>query len=527
MGTPATGELRPLANGWEARIRIEGKVRRGFVLAFAGETEARERCTAMAEIAVRLRKAGRVAQVEEILRMAAKSLEARPWQAVLSAVDTLCGGRATPTGGVERTTMKALGKDWRDGELHRRFRDHVATKRESSIQRDGELARLYVDDHIGHLDPADVTLDHCEIVMANIPEKKSGSTRRLVAQYMRRLLQMSVYPLRLRKDNPIPKGWLPRLSNDKAKECLYPDEDRALLACTDVPLIRRLFFGMAAREGGRTDEEASLLWRDVDLERGRISLDENKTSDPRDWELDPGVCRALLAWKARYCPDAETTDRVFVEDGVPLNINRASYHLRRDLRKAGVTREKLFEKSAVRQPIRAHDLRATFVTISLATGKTESWVSDRTGHKSSTMINAYRRKARGWNVGTLDALDLAIPELRPLPHECPTGSIGETISDDVEATKHLESRPIEVSPESDTVMRVAYNKPEPSAEVKSGALTGALDVDSIEAALAAALSGATSAGRWDIVSQLAKELEARRLARSQNVVSLAARRERR
>ena len=51
--------------------------------------------------------------------------------------------------------------------------------------------------------------------------------------------------------------------------------------------------------------------------------------------------------------------------------------------------------------------------------------------------------------------------------------------------------------------------------------------DVVEAALAKALEGAAAACRFDVVAQLAKELEARRMARSENVVDLAARRERR
>jgi hypothetical protein len=45
-------------------------------------------------------------------------------------------------------------------------------------------------------------------------------------------------------------------------------------------------------------------------------------------------------------------------------------------------------------------------------------------------------------------------------------------------------------------------------------------VDDVEAALAKALEGATAAGRFDVVAQLARELEARRLARMGNVVVL-------
>jgi hypothetical protein len=47
------------------------------------------------------------------------------------------------------------------------------------------------------------------------------------------------------------------------------------------------------------------------------------------------------------------------------------------------------------------------------------------------------------------------------------------------------------------------------------------DVDRVEAALAKALEGATAAGRFDVVAQLARELEARRLARAGNVIALS------
>jgi len=44
--------------------------------------------------------------------------------------------------------------------------------------------------------------------------------------------------------------------------------------------------------------------------------------------------------------------------------------------------------------------------------------------------------------------------------------------------------------------------------------------DAVEAALAAGIAGATAAGRFYVVAQLARELEARRFARAGNVVPL-------
>src|SRR5439155_13907056 len=74
-----------------------------------------------------------------------------------------------------------------------------------------------------------------------------------------------------------------------------------------------------------------------------------------------------------------------------------------------------FVASAARGQLRAHDLRATFVTLNLAGGKSEAWIADRTGHRSSQMINRYRRAARtaaDLQLGTLAPLVDAVPDLR-------------------------------------------------------------------------------------------------------------------
>ena len=412
MPRPATGELRPLANGWEARVRIDGKTRKGFaLLASLSAEDAASRCRAMATTAQRLRAAGHADEAPQLLDMAARARPGRPWEAIHAAVDAMCAGSTEAVSSVA-ITFRTFAEQWTGGDLAKRYPDHVKKKR--TADDDAERLKKYVYDIIGDVAIVDVTLDHAEQVMANIPEEKSAGTRKQVAQVVSRVLSLSVYPGRLRASNPIPKGWLPNAKSRKAKECLYPDEDAKLLACPDVPLLRRLAYGFLAREGMRTDELANLEWRDIDLQRGKVNLDHNKTDDPRDWDLDPGVRDALRSWRAVHHPHAAPTDRVFAQAGVPLNVAHLADQLRRDLMRAGITRSQLFERSAVRQPIRAHDLRATFVTVALATGKTETWVADRTGHRSSGMIQAYRRKARTWSglsLGTLAPLSACIPEL--------------------------------------------------------------------------------------------------------------------
>jgi integrase len=164
-----------------------------------------------------------------------------------------------------------------------------------------------------------------------------------------------------------------------------------------VPLEWRMFYGFLHREGTRRSEAGALTWSDIDLDRAVVVLDDNKTNDPRAWALSPGVAEALCAWRelrARNGEDVGDDARVFVdEEGEPISGRMADQY-REHLRAAGITRPVLFEQTKSRQRVRLHDTRATFVTVSLANGKSEAWVQDRTGHKSSTMIAKYRRAAR-------------------------------------------------------------------------------------------------------------------------------------
>lgn len=70
------------------------------------------------------------------------------------------------------------------------------------------------------------------------------------------------------------------------------------------------------------------------------------------------------------------------------------------------------EDSDERQQVRAHDTRSTFITGALANGRSETWVADRTGHRSSVMIQRYRRAVRTFaelGLGELASLAQAIP----------------------------------------------------------------------------------------------------------------------
>jgi integrase len=304
--------------------------------------------------------------------------------------------RRGPTPGA--VTVRQLADRWTSGELAIRYPDHVRAK-----QSDDDASRLAVlCEAVGDVALVDFTLDDAERAQAAIPAGLSTASRRHYCQVLSRLLALAVFPCRLIERSPLPRGWLPRIGKSRAKSFLLPAEDAALLGCIDVPLARRWLYGFLGRTGCRLGEALALEWRHVELDAGYIRIDATKTEHPRRWRARPDVMRALRALRGTARP----TDRVFA----PCSAfeSKLAGIFRADLKLARVTRPELFERSAHRQPIRVHDLRSTFIVLAIVDGRSESWISDRSGHRSSSMIRRYDRDARfvaDLDLGQLGPLD--------------------------------------------------------------------------------------------------------------------------
>lgn len=52
----------------------------------------------------------------------------------------------------------------------------------------------------------------------------------------------------------------------------------------------------------RAGEALALTWTDIDLDRGAVRLDKNKTDAPRAWALSPGVAQALKRYLESHRP---------------------------------------------------------------------------------------------------------------------------------------------------------------------------------------------------------------------------------
>lgn len=311
-----------------ASVIVAPGKRAARALSFLGEnaSAAKAWASTLQELVDALRAAGRSSEIDDKLTLSVQ----------VGADD----------GTSSKKTFKKFAEHWTSGKLHDEYPDHVADKKTA----DDDVSRLekYIYPIIGPLPLADVTLKHAQDVLRRIPAKASRSTRRHVAQLMVRVFNLAVYPSEVLERSPLPRGFLPKVGPRKAGAYLYPDEDRALLACVEtetggVPLVYRVLFGFLARECMRSASEAlSLTWADLDLERGAIRLDTNKTDDPRAWTLDPGVVAALAKWHKLQGKPAKTA-RVFaeIEDAGHLAKKLRELHLPA----AGITRPELFENT--------------------------------------------------------------------------------------------------------------------------------------------------------------------------------------
>jgi len=423
MARQATGHVRCFNGIATARIRITKDAREGFAMpSCKTEAEAAERAQLLAEVAKRMRRADVLPEKARTLLENIAGASPRSLRNALAVAGELIGGELRPQGVPRMPSFGELGEQWTKGELAQRYPDQIRVKRSA----DDDESRLtnYVYPVLKDVPIDQVTLDLCEDVMRRLPSSLAPATRRNVGQLITRILTMAVYPLRLIERSPIPRGFLPAAGKPKALAYLYTREESRLLGCTAVPLPYRLLWGFLTREGMREGEALALTWGDLNLELGAVRLDRNKTDDPRTWALNPSVAGALRVFKQRFRPDAAKTERVFLDpQGRPIVGSGAlglPAMLRSHLVRIGLQRERpeLFTTTAERRRIRVHDLRGTFVTVSLANGRSESWISDRTGHRSSLMIAKYKRIARTFGeleLGDLVPLAQAIPELRDAP----------------------------------------------------------------------------------------------------------------
>ncbi|WP_437604397.1 hypothetical protein [Sorangium sp. So ce590] len=153
------------------------------------------------------------------------------------AIEQLCRGeeRARASG---ETTFAEFAELVVSGRLAEQYPLHVKALRHP------EQYRHKLNHVLGVLGPVPLprlTLDHADRAISMLPGHLEDSSRQGVAKVIHRILALATYPARIIVSNPLPRGWIPKAEDNKAKGSLYPDEDRRLMAAVNMPLSYRIF----------------------------------------------------------------------------------------------------------------------------------------------------------------------------------------------------------------------------------------------------------------------------------------------
>lgn len=409
--------LRKIAGGFGDVMRAGDGRQFRITFATQDKRQAEQRQKALQRVRDSLVKLGRGDEAKALMLHAAKySASDDAFDACVEAAGELPASEAT-----EYQTVQQFGEAWTSGELHKLHSSFVHAKKTSDRDA-GRLAYLYK--VVGAVPLKAFTKKDFIRAMDGIPKTAARpAAKRQYGQVLNRLLNLAVR-LDVIALNPVPRGMLPTVKKDKAFTWLYPAEDAKLMACVDVPLEWRALWGFLDREGCRFHEAAGTPWRDLDLDEGTITIPPERTKNGRglSWDLAPSTVAVLRVLRERT--------KVGPFEGVDPDEDKACELLQAHLRIAGLTRPALLESTPSRQRLRAHDLRATFITLALLAGRSEGWIMQRTGHQSSGQIHGYDHNARNAaRHGQLAPLDVALGLVPAKPAaSAVTGNGGEPVT---------------------------------------------------------------------------------------------------
>jgi integrase len=449
---------------------------------------------------------------------------------------------ATLAAQVTARTTAAAGVETCDG-WHERYLKFCAEQGMSTVQTKRDRWHKWISPTIGAKPPGDVTRDDIENVRDALdeairaynrdgagdgrlaPKTAQNAWSELTVSF-REMVNSKRRDLRTIQADPTQGVQPPERGTDKGKCYPYPSELLAVVSCEDIPRDWREVHAVSAYTYARPGELMVLEWSDVDLDDQRIRITKawdyenervksTKTHESRDIPIEPALLPLLRVMKER----ADGKGLVLPVLAA-FNNNKLAILMRRHFTLAKCNRARLAVRSTAELRLRFRSWRDAGITWSIVRGDDIVKVQRRAGHKliSTTQRYIVEAENRGATFGT---------PFPPLP-ACLVGGIS---SSKRHVTILSASLPVFVVPEkgietgldgaksivqSTTYETASTGISSPNDGIRAPSLTVETDAKTvpatIEDALAGAVGEAARAGRWDVVAQLARELEARRVA---------------
>jgi integrase len=209
---------------------------------------------------------------------------------------------------------------------------------------------------------------------------------------------------------------------------LYPSEFAALVSCEKVPVEWRELYVLAAYTGLRPNELRALEWRDVDLRAGIISVvrawDDGEGASRESTKSEAG--RRIVPIFPPLHPLLERIRNRRASPRVTLMLDTTSTDvtantLRQHMRTAGISRVRIFQRTAHDEPADFRTLRDSYATWSALQGVPVQVLQRRLGHRDIGTTNGYVKQAEAFQgaalgdpFDTLPASLISGPETGPL-----------------------------------------------------------------------------------------------------------------
>lgn len=321
---------------------------------------------------VQIRLKGYPPQTETFTRLT----DARKWAA--SVESAIRENRHFKTSEAKRRTL---------AELVERYQRDVLPRKTPSTARDYRRQLDWWSEQIGCYSLADTTpavIAEQRDRLANGTYKRRNAKQpqpRNPATVNRYLAALShAFSIAVREwdwleDNPCRK--VAKLKESRGRvRCLDDDERRRLLAACQASDNPDLYPAvvLALSTGARRMEALSIRWKDVDLKRGFITLEETKNGERRTLPLQ-GHALELLKQRARV--RRIDTDLVFPSPADPTEPASFRKSWETALRVAGI------------EDFRWHDLRHSAASYLAMNGASLAEIAEVLGHKTLAMVKRY------------------------------------------------------------------------------------------------------------------------------------------
>lgn len=194
-------------------------------------------------------------------------------------------------------------------------------------------------------------------------------------------------------DNPVRKVTKPREPRGRVRFLSTDERNRLLKACenSDCSALHPIVV-LALSTGMRQGEILNLTWKDIDLEKGRITLHETKNGERRTVPL---TGRALELVESHSKVRRLKTSLVFPSRGgkTPLSIRKPWL---------GALKEAEIED------FRFHDLRHSAASYLAMNGATLAEISEILGHKTLQMVKRYAHLSESHTAGVVARMNANI-----------------------------------------------------------------------------------------------------------------------